>query len=183
MKQQYIGTHAVRRLKSGSFNVVIKLAGTNSQKSITAPTMRELRVKVEEYEATGRTASRIRFAQAVDDYIDTCELQGYSPSTIAGYRQIRRNGIGILGDRFIDDVTVTDIQRQINAYSKTHSPKSTSNVYGLIHKVMRQNRPTFSLEAIILPKQHNHVNDDAGIVIPDDSMIISLLEYTANKYP
>lgn len=44
-KQQYIGTHKVNILRSGSFNVKIKQKN-GTQVSITAPTIRELRYKV-----------------------------------------------------------------------------------------------------------------------------------------
>ena len=94
------------------------------------------------------------------------------------YRHIRRCCLGNLEQMPVDKITALDVQRTINAYSRTHSPKTVRNVFGLIHKVLSICKPSLDLRQIILPKPHTTVNDDAVIVIPDDDMIVQLFEYT-----
>lgn len=180
-KQQYIGTHKVNVLRSGSFNV--KIWENGRQVSITAPTIRELRYKVEEYEATGHAINTQTFADAVADYIETCELAGHSPATLMAYRSIAKTCLSDLGSMKTDRITAVDVQRTVNAYARSHTPKSVRNVFGLIHKVLSVTRPNLDLRQIILPKQKKAANEDAGIVIPDDDMIAQLLDYTESKDP
>lgn len=148
-KQQYIGTHKVTQLPSGSYNVRIKVNGKNH--SFSAETVRELRQLVEEFEATGHQAVQQTFGQSVDDYIETCQLQGRSPSTIRGYMYIRKSCLGNLADLRTDRITVLDVQKAINAYSREHSPKSVHNQFGLIHRVLSIVRPNLDLRTIALP--------------------------------
>lgn len=93
-----------------------------------------------------------------------------------------RNGIKILKDIPIAKIKLTDIQRQINSRSNL-SPKTIANEYGLIHKVMSVYAPDMSLSGIILPTNRNKVNADAGIDIPTDGQIITLLKEAKEKDP
>ena len=51
-------------------------------------------------------------------------------------------------------------------------------MFGLIHRVLSIARPGLDLKDIALPEKKKSVNQDAGIVIPDDDMIKQLLDYT-----
>ena len=176
MKQQYIGTHKVYLLPSGAYNVRIRIG--DKRYSLTASTLRELRQQVEDFETTGPHITLHSFGESVDDYIETCELHGHSPSTLMAYRHIRRCCLGDLDAMPTEKVTALDVQRAVNAYARSHSPKSVRNMFGLVHKVLSITRPGLDLRQIILPRPQHTANADAGIVIPDDEMIGQLLAYT-----
>lgn len=97
--------------------------------------------------------SGMTFGQAADEYIKTCELNNYSPSTIVGYNVIRRNGIHIIENISLKKMTLPDLQRQINERAETHTSKTVFNTWGFIHKVLSAYAPDIDTRAITLPKK------------------------------
>lgn len=115
---------------------------------------------------------------ALKGYIETCKIAGHSPSTIDGYQKMMNRAYGPILDKPVNRLTAADVQKAVNAYARGRSPKSVSNAYGLLHKVLRMYRPQLDLGAIVLPSKKNQVNGDAGVVIPDDDMVRRLLDHT-----
>lgn len=64
-----------------------------------------------------------------------------SPSTIRGYESIQRNISDELKSKEFFQLTSDDIQAEIKEYKRTHSVKSTKNMYGLIASVFGEFRP------------------------------------------
>ncbi len=73
-----------------------------------------------------------------------------SPTTIQGYRKIRRNNFQQLMDLPVDRIDNAILQRAINQEAMHNSPKSVANAYGLISSVLRQN--TYYRYSVTLPK-------------------------------
>lgn len=95
------------------------------------------------------TELQIPTSKSVEEYIDKyiayCEKINSSPSTIRGYESIKRN----LSEEFLNlrfsDLTNTDIQRELNRYGETRSPKTVKNAHALITAVMAKYRPEYTL--------------------------------------
>lgn len=93
----------------------------------------------------------ITFQSACDEFF---RIKGnvLSPSTKNGYMSILRN----LSDEFkglrLSDIKQTDIQKEINNYSASRSPKTTSNANGFILSVISTFRPDVTFH-ITLPQK------------------------------
>lgn len=91
------------------------------------------------------------FKTAAERYMD---LKGniLSPWTINGYKTILR----CLSDRFKDTRLVyldgIVVQKEINDYSATHSPKSTRNAHGFISAVLGVYKPQLALHTTLPQK-------------------------------
>ena len=91
------------------------------------------------------------FGEATDQYIKNREAI-LSPRTIMDYKRIRKNDIQTIAEIKVSCITQADIQKEVNLYAKTHSPKTVRNMHGLISAVLRQYRPDFALNTA-LPKK------------------------------
>ena len=89
-----------------------------------------------------------------------------SPSTIAGYKRIRRNWTKSFTQIRLADLTQERVQRQINLMAKTKSPKSIRNAHGLLtaalaefwpEKVLRTTLPQKRRYEAAIPSQQDIV--------------------------
>lgn len=183
-KELRIGESRVELMESGAYHVRLHggydANGKRVTKSITTKDLSELKRIAFEWlsdpdRCGSQTQETITLGCAIDRYIDTCETAGRSPSTIAGYKKLRRIGYPRLIDKCIQKITPDDIQMQINASAKVHSPKTVSNEYGLLHKVLATYAPKLELKGIILPTKDNMLDED-DVVIQSDEEIRLLLE-------
>lgn len=95
--------------------------------------------------------NNITCGEAVDRYIES-KIAVLSPSTIKGYKDIRRNHIGDLENVNIKLITTEILQRTINKMARTYSPKTIRNIYGLIHATLKMFRPNCTYN-ISLPQK------------------------------
>lgn len=73
---------------------------------------------------------------AIDDYI--LEKKGVlSPETVRGYRVVQRNRFPELMQMDIHKISSKDVQNAINEASKSLSPKTVKNAWGLIHPILK----------------------------------------------
>lgn len=114
------------------------------------PTKKEAEKLIQERIQSGETKGDIRdtFKKSAEKYIDIkCNV--LSPSTIKNYKSIIRN----LSDGFLSikttNMTQEQIQKEINDYSATHSPKSVQNAHGFISAVLSVYRPTLHLNTTL----------------------------------
>lgn len=88
--------------------------------------------------------TRIDFQAAASEYIET-KRNVLSPATIRGYKSY----MGSLSKNFkvknIHDITVLDIQAEVNQLSKEHSPKTVRNYHGFISAVLGAFRPEMKI--------------------------------------
>lgn len=61
----------------------------------------------------------------------------HSPSTIAGYNQLKRNAFGGIENIPIDELTHSHVQAFINQYAVNHNPKTVRNANGLLNQMLR----------------------------------------------
>ena len=76
--------------------------------------------------------------ELIDRYIDS-QSNLLSPSTIVGYRKIRRTAFQDIVDVRIGLLTKEKYQKAINEYSKGRAPKTVLSAHSLFHKVMKEN--------------------------------------------
>ena len=136
-----------KKLKSGNWNIVVfdhtDENGKRIYKSFTAPTKAEVEYKAAAFRKDKKLNKktiqehRITVGDAADKYIELCEL--LSPSTVSGYRKIRRTSFFDFWDVKVDDLTDAIVQAHINTEARrksrrggTISPKTVQNNWGLI---------------------------------------------------
>lgn len=133
------------QLKSGNWRIQLQIKGRRY--SVTAATKKEVREKAKQIFAGAEMEKRVPLTvgAAMDRYIE--EKAGVlSPSTIRGYKSIRRNYLQDIMDVNISDLTQGDIQLAIsNEAVKGKSPKTIRNAHGLLNSVLEEFRPNFSM--------------------------------------
>lgn len=121
------------KLPSGSWRVLAFDEG--HRKSFTAETKRQaeylalqwLTERKEKRNPVNRTV-----ADMMDRYIEE-RSNILSPTTITGYRCIRRQYFQDLMDRKVSDLSASDVQMEINKMAATLSPKSIRNAVGFLN--------------------------------------------------
>lgn len=61
----------------------------------------------------------------------------HSPSTIAGYNQVKRNAFRSIESIPIDELTHAHVQAFVNQYAVDHNPKTVRNANGLLNRMLR----------------------------------------------
>lgn len=103
-----------------------------------------------------KTGPSMTVGQAVDRYIESKDAV-LSPSTLRGYRSIRKNSLGKIEDTPLNRITQEAVQRHINALAKESSPKYVRNVHGLLSAVMDAYRPDFILRTTLPQKEKKEI--------------------------
>lgn len=169
-----------RKLPSGNYRCRATITDEDGNKitqSFTAETARKAETlakmwqegflqKEKEKEKRG-----IPLGEAIDNYIDTCRCAGMSPATIRGYLSCRRNAYPLIEKKPIRNLTVQDVQRQINARSKTCSPKTLRNEVNVLSAALKSNGVKLDFDALRLPKP-----EKKEMEIPSDDQIRLLLD-------
>lgn len=145
-----------RQLPSGAWNVRIQLGGKTH--SITRPTEKEclaeaLAVKAGQKEA--RTPSRRTVSAAIDAYIEARQ-DVLSPTTVRGYRAIKRTRFRTAMSRRIEDVTPDQWQRIVNAEARLCSAKTLKNAWNFLSAVIDEatgRRITVRLPQVVRSKR------------------------------
>lgn len=161
-----------KKLPSGNWNVQVYLGKVNGKtkfKSITAPTKKEAEYLAHRYlmERTDEKDSTIK--DAVESYIDN-RREVFSPSTIRGYVSLKRSAYNDIGDMKISKTTSEDIQKYVNDYARTHSPKTTRNAYGLLIAAIHAIQPDKAINVRLPQKEVLERN------IPGDNEVKALLD-------
>ena len=122
-----------KKLPSGNWRTQVYLgkdaAGKPIVESFTASTARESErlAAVAAADHKRKKKQTLTLGQAMDEFIDTCRVQGYSPSTIPAYVSIRENSFPMLVSLRLDQITERDIQKAIDARAKDHAVKTVRN--------------------------------------------------------
>lgn len=106
--------------------------------------------------------------ELIDRYINS-QSNLLSPSTIVGYKKIRRTAFQEIVDVRIGLLTKEKYQRAINEYSKGRKPKTVVSAHSLFNKVMKENNITIG-ENIRLPQKQKK-----EVKIPTTEEIVNLL--------
>ena len=168
------------KLPSGSWRVN-QYVGKDSNgkkifKSFTAPSKREAEYLAAEYVLKNKTlVERKILGSLIDAYIQNRE-NILSPTTIQGYKKIRKNNFQSLMDLPVDKIDNQMLQQAINWEAINHSPKTVANAYGLISSVLKQN--TYYRYNVTLPKKQKKMK-----TLPEPAIIIQLVKGTDIELP
>lgn len=127
-----------RQLPSGSWTCRVRVDGRDV--SITRPTKAEAVAEASAIKhglkQPEKTSVNMTLAEAYASYIDARE-GALSPSTVAGYENLKRNTFQILMPLKLRDITSEQIQREVSSMAKSgKSPKYISNAHGLLSSVL-----------------------------------------------
>ena len=151
MSTGMIAMAKARKLKSGNWNIQVfdyrDESGKRHYTSITRPTKLqcEYAAKRYQYEHPQRTEPQsLTVGAAIDRYIELCGVQ--SPTTVLGYKRIRKNTFQDLMQVPVKNLTDEKVQAAINRESKriserTGQPvsaKTVHNAWGLISAALKK---------------------------------------------
>ena len=103
-----------------------------------------------------KPVSALTVGEAIDRYIES-EDAVLSPSTLRGYRSIRKNSLGKLEQTQLDRLAQEAVQRHINALSREKTPKYVRNVHGLLNAAIAAYRPDFTLHTTLPQKERYEI--------------------------
>ncbi|MCI8437906.1 MAG: site-specific integrase [Oscillospiraceae bacterium] len=90
--------------------------------------------------------------EVIDRYIESKDAV-LSPSTVAGYKKMRKSVLQGIMDIKLRDITQEDIQREVNRMSRVRSPKYVRNAHGLLSAALSVYRPSLVLRTTMPQKQ------------------------------
>ena len=161
----------IKKTKSGKYHTMVFIGydvqGKRKYKSITAPTIKEVKQLMAQALVDGVTESSydtLTLSQAYERYIDS-KSNILSPSTLRGYKASQRNDFQHLMPYQLCQLTNDIIQTAINEISAINSPKTVRNKYNLLSSVLKSYRPDLRLH-IRLPKNKKptvHVHTEQTI--------------------
>lgn len=159
-------------LPSGMWRCQVSVDG--ERKSITAETpelahaqaiaVREGVLKQKEDREEERRGN-ISLGDAIDLYIKSRE-NVLSPSTINGYKEIKRNRFKTIMDMKVRDIDQQDLQEAINEDAKTVSHKTVKNALGLVSSVLSEYKD-INVKRLRLPREKKTEHaflDDKGMI-------------------
>lgn len=115
-----------------------------------------------------KSGSSMTVGQAIDRYIESKDAV-LSPSTVAGYRRIRKNALQDIMPVKLSDLTQERVQRAVNKMAKEKSPKSVRNAHGLLSATLAEYRPDMVLRTTLPQKRKYDIavptDDDIGRII------------------
>lgn len=107
----------------------------------------------------------ITLEDAIDLYIKSRE-NVLSPSTINGYKEIKRNRFKTIMDMKVRDIDQQDLQEAINEDAKTVSHKTVKNALGLVSSVLSEYKD-INIKRLRLPREKKTEHaflDDKGMI-------------------
>lgn len=164
----------IEELPSGKFRITEMRDGVRYRETLDhEPGKKEAKKLIEK--KIGSYHNTTIFSHAADVYIKSKE-NVLSPATIRGYRSILNNMNDSFKSLQLDRITLPVLQRFINDYSATHSPKSVRNLNGFIISVLKFNGS--DIQSPRLPQK-----EPKDIYIPTEEDIKRLLhEFKGHKY-
>lgn len=155
------GSYRVRKMYKGKMYAVT-FEGKPTQKEAMLKMAEKMGVAQEEHES-------MTFRIAAEKYIES-KRNVLSPSTVRGYSGVIRQISEAFIEKNIYDITAVDVQKEINAYSKDHSPKSVRNHHGFLSAVLSMFCPNLKLNTTLPQKTKNEP------YIPSDEDIKKILD-------
>lgn len=166
-----------KKTKSGKWRVLIYVYtdenGKRHYKSFTDKSKRAAEKAANAYVLLGnhepRPYDEMTLGEAYDKYIEI-KSAVLSPSTIAGYKRLRKNHFRALMPFLLKKITPQMIQAAVNEIAANHSSKTVRNAHGLLHAVISTYMPDFIFNTTLPQK----IKPD--YVIPTTDDITKLLE-------
>lgn len=122
-------------------------------KSFTADTKKQAELLAAQYALTKKDNrdNDLSLAEAFDKYIKM-KYNVLSPSTIRGYKTIRKNYFGDLMPYKLSKLNSNLIQASIDEMSARLTPKTVRNAHGLLHKVILTFEKNFEFDTTLPQK-------------------------------
>lgn len=135
------------------------------------PTQKEaLQAMAEELDKVQKKHRVMTFRTAGEEYIES-KRNVLSPSTLRLYKITINNISEKFNNLNIHDLSMIDIQTEINRLAKDHSPKTVRNYHGFISAVLGAFRPEMKIYTTLPQKIKNEP------YIPSDEDVRKILEY------
>lgn len=116
-----------------------------------------------------KPTSSMTVGEAIDKYIESKDAV-LSPSTVIGYKRLRRNVLQELMSEKLSDLTQERVQRAVNAMAKDKTPKYVRNAHGLLTAALAEYAPEFALRTTLPQKRK------AEIEIPSEEEIKKIID-------
>lgn len=170
-----------KKLPSGSWRVNLYIGkddkGKRIYKSFTADTKKEAEFLAASYNLKRKeTPKDITVGDAIDGYIASKE-NVLSPTTIGGYKELRRNKLQAIMNIPLSKIDNITIQSTINREATRLSPKTLRNAHGLLSAALAMYLPDFTLHTTLPAKQHK-IKD-----LPTPEQVISAVSGTDIELP
>ena len=136
-------TPKAKKLPSGNWRVQLQIDG--KRYSCTGTSKKEAENAAKKLYAGFQIEKKsvLTVGKAIDKYIDAKE-KVLSPSTVRGYKTIRKNHLQSLMDINLTELTPLDIQQAISAdQASGKSAKTIKNAHGLLSAMLKEFRPNF----------------------------------------
>lgn len=161
----------IEKLPSGSYRIRKMYKGQTYTVTFNGkPTQKEAMMKMaEKLKQVQESHKSMTFITAADKYIES-KRNVLSPSTIKGYKKIMRQISESFLEQSVYDITSLDVQKEVNRFSKDHSPKSVRNLHGFISSVLGMFCPSIRLNTTLPQKVKNEP------YIPSDEDVKRILE-------
>lgn len=133
-----------------------------------------------EFAATKEYSKRINSEMTLNEAFNQyCMLKSnvLSPSTLREYKRMVKTYYSPLAMLQISKITSIQVQRWINTFSPSHSPKTTRNAFGLLTSTLTMFGCSKALADITLPQQKR-----TNLYTPSDSDVKVLLKYVKGTY-
>lgn len=103
-----------------------------------------------------KPVSSMTVGEAIDKYIEIKDAV-LSPSTVVGYKRLRKNALQELMDVKLSDLTQERVQRSVNIMAKNKTPKYIRNAHGLLSAALSEYLPEITLRTTLPPKMKNEI--------------------------
>ena len=161
-----------KKLPSGSWRVQLfcgtDASGKRTYKSFTAETKKEAEYLAAQYQMGYKQGDKNKhtFFDACQQFI-SARTNVLSPRTVAEYTRMAEKDLAPLHQVLVCDITADTVQRFVNVFAASHSPKTVRNVHGFMCSVLSQSAPDLRLNTKLPQKQKTE------IVIPTQENIVS----------
>lgn len=170
-----------RRLPSGMYRVQVMVDGkrasvTDEDPKVAVARAMAIKAKMEEAKKSPRSMT---VGEAIDRYIESKDAV-LSPSTVAGYKRIRKNALQGIMDIKLPDLTREKVQREINKMAKEKSQKTVRNAHGLLTAALAEYKPEMVLRTTLPQKRRYEAATPSG---DDIRAIMKTVKGTENEIP
>lgn len=142
------------KLPSGKYRIQIMVDGKRVGNTFDTP--EEARfwasgIKTKMVEAQ-KPVRKLTVGEAADRYIES-RSEVLSPSTIAGYKRIRKNLMKDIENIVLADLTQERVQRWVNRLSREgKTPKTIANAHGFLSPILAEYKPEMALRTTMPQK-------------------------------
>lgn len=136
--------------------------GKKHYRAFSAPSKQEAEQEAARFSASTIRAARVDLtvAEALDGFI-TARTGVLSPATVRGYRALEHRYYSAIGTKRLRRLTTPEVQAWISDLAAQVSPKTVSNIYGLLTAACAFYMPDLSFR-IKLPSRQKHRQNAAN---------------------